>query len=193
MTRRFVLLDRDGTIIPERHYLADESQVELLPGVAGALRRLQQMGLGLVVLTNQSGIGRGLFDDARVQAIHRRLADLLAAAGVLLDGIYYCPHTPTDNCRCRKPETGLVELAAKELHFDPHTSFVVGDKPCDITLGQRIRATTFLVRTGYGQETASSNTTTPGFVIDGLGDVPSIMGTLWAETDERLRIGGTHC
>ena len=193
MTRRFVLLDRDGTIIPERHYLADPSLVELLPGVAEALRRLQRMGLGLAVLTNQSGIGRGLFDNARLDQIHGRLRTLLAAEDVLLDGIYYCPHLPEDHCSCRKPETGLVEHAARELGFDPTASFMVGDKPCDIDLGRRVGATTFLVCTGYGRETAFSSRVKPDFVAEGLGDVPPIVEGLLARTEERDKIERTDC
>jgi D-glycero-D-manno-heptose 1,7-bisphosphate phosphatase len=90
--RRFAVLDRDGTIIVERHYLSDASQVELIPGVAGGLRHLREMGLGLIVITNQSGIGRGFFDQARLDLIHQRLRELLQAEGVNLDDIYSCPH-----------------------------------------------------------------------------------------------------
>src|SRR3989338_6624600 len=101
--RRFVVLDRDWTVIVERHYLADPGQVELIPGVAPALRQLHRMGLGLVVLTNQSGVGRGLFDTQRVEAIHQRMRAVLEAEGVRLDGVFYCPHAPESGCGCRKP------------------------------------------------------------------------------------------
>ena len=148
--RRFVLLDRDGTLIAERNYLARVEDVELLPGTAPGLHRLQEAGLGLVVLTNQSGLGRGYFDWAALNAVHAHLTKLLADQGVSLDGIYVCPHTPDDTCDCRKPQPGLVQRAAAELHFDPTESFVLGDKPCDIELGRAIGAVTFLVRTGYG-------------------------------------------
>jgi D-glycero-D-manno-heptose 1,7-bisphosphate phosphatase len=148
--RRFVLLDRDGTLIAERNYLARVEDVELLPGAAAALRRLHDAGFGLAVLTNQSGLGRGYFDWAALDAVHAHLTLLLANEGVSLDGIYVCPHTPEDACDCRKPQIGLLQRAAEELHFDPAASFVIGDKPCDIELGRRIGAVTFLVRTGYG-------------------------------------------
>lgn len=148
--RRFVLLDRDGTLIAERNYLARVEDVELLPGAAQGLRLLHQAGLGLAVLTNQSGLGRGYFDWPALNAVHAHLTQLLADEGVSLDGIYVCPHTPDDDCDCRKPQLGLVQHAAAELHFDPAASFVIGDKPCDIELGRRIGAVTFLVRTGYG-------------------------------------------
>ena len=96
--QRFVVLDRDGTIIEEREYLSDPEQVRLIPGVGAALREFQQLGLGLVVITNQSGIGRGFFDHAQLERVHDRLSELLDAEGVHLDGLYICPHKPDDNC-----------------------------------------------------------------------------------------------
>ncbi|HWG44463.1 MAG TPA: HAD family hydrolase [Gemmataceae bacterium] len=149
-TQPFVLLDRDGTLIVERNYLARVEDVELLPTTAQGLRLLNDLGLGLAVLTNQSGLSRGYFDQAALDAIHAHLRQLLAKEGVSLAGIYVCPHTPDDDCDCRKPRLGLARRAAAELHFDPAASFVIGDKPCDIELGRRLGATTFLVRTGYG-------------------------------------------
>ncbi len=148
--RRFVLLDRDGTLIAERNYLARVEDVELLPGTAPGLRLLQDAGFGLVVLTNQSGLGRGYFDWAVLNAVHSHLTQLLANKGVSLTAYYVCPHTPDDNCDCRKPQPGMVQRAAEELHFDPAESFVIGDKPCDLELGRAVGAVTFLVRTGYG-------------------------------------------
>jgi D-glycero-D-manno-heptose 1,7-bisphosphate phosphatase len=143
-------LDRDGTLIDERHYLASVEDVALLPTTARALRLLNDIGLGLVVITNQSGLSRGYFDQTTLNAIHLRLRRLLAKEGVSLAGIYVCPHSPGDCCDCRKPMPGLVHRAAAELRFDPEESFMVGDKPCDIELGRGLNATTFLVRTGYG-------------------------------------------
>src|SRR5207245_3946349 len=112
--RRFVALDRDGTITVERNYLSDPDQVELLPGAADGLRKLRQLGLGLIVVTNQSAIGRGFFDATQLERIHERLTALLAAEEVALDGIFACPHLPEQNCRCRKPNTGLLDDAARE-------------------------------------------------------------------------------
>jgi D-glycero-D-manno-heptose 1,7-bisphosphate phosphatase len=168
--RRFVLLDRDGTLIVERHYLSEPAQVALLPNAAEGLRQMREMGLGLVVITNQSGIGRGFFDEVRLQQIHARMSEMLAEAGLVLDGLYFCPHTPDDNCACRKPRIGLIEVAAKELGFDPAACFMIGDKTCDIEMGQRAGATTLLVRTGYGKEQASSMDTPPDYIVDDLLD-----------------------
>ena len=184
--RRFVVLDRDGTIIVERHYLSDPERVELLPRIASGLRQLSEMGLGLVVVTNQSGVGRGLFDTTRLALIHRRLCELLAAEGIHLDGIYFCPHTPEDNCSCRKPRTGLLERAAQELDFDPGTAFVIGDKLCDIELGQRAGATTFLVRTGYGAEVAADATCSPDYVVDGVWEAAQVIERLLVGDERRI-------
>jgi D-glycero-D-manno-heptose 1,7-bisphosphate phosphatase len=168
--RRFVLLDRDGTIIVERYYLSDPDWVELLPGAAEGLRRLSRLGLGLVVVTNQSGVGRGYFDERRLAEIHRRFAGVLEAEGVRLDNIYYCPHTPEDGCRCRKPETAMVERAAAELGLDPAEAFLVGDQASDIELGRRVGATSFLVRTGFGAETAAAGESGGFEVVEDLGE-----------------------
>ena len=176
--RRFVVLDRDGTINVECEYLLDPDQVELLPGAANGLRQLSEMGLGLVVITNQSAIGRGFFDEARLALIHQRLCELLEAEGVYLDGIYFCPHTPEDDCPCRKPRPGLLELAAQELDFDPQACFVIGDKAIDIELGQRVGATTFLVRTGYGAQVAAENTVIPDYVVDDVWDAAQVIKRL---------------
>lgn len=178
MRRRFVAVDRDGTVIVERHYLSDPSQVELLPGAASALRQLQRMGLGLVLITNQSAIGRGYVHPSRVEEIHHRLCALLDGEGVTLDGIYCCPHTPEDGCRCRKPQRGLIEQAATELGFDPALSFVIGDKACDLELGRVVGATTFLVRTGYGAQLEAEHQGRADYVVDGLDGVVSIIERL---------------
>jgi len=173
--RRFAVLDRDGTVIVERHYLSAPEQVELIPGVASGLRQLREVGLGLVLITNQSAIGRGFFDQSRLDAIHERLRELLRAEGVYLDGIYVCPHKPEDDCLCRKPKTGLLDLAARELGFDGQASFVIGDKPCDIELGQRAGATTLLVLTGYGTQVSLERTITADYTVATLGEASQII------------------
>ena len=96
--------------------------------------------------------------------------DQWTVEGIYLDAIYFCPHIPEDNCSCRKPTTGLLDLAAKELDFDPKTSFVIGDNTCDIELGHRAEATTFLVRTGYGAQLASETNGNPNHIVDGLSE-----------------------
>ena len=110
---------------------------------------MRALGLGVIIITNQSGIGRKYFNESRLNTIHQELSNLLAFQNIYLDGIYYCPHIPEDHCTCRKPETGLLELAGDELNFNPTTTFVIGDKSSDIGLGHRMGATTFWVSTGY--------------------------------------------
>ena len=166
--RPFVLLDRDGTIIIERHYLADPRQIEFLPGAVRGLRQMLSMGLGLVVVTNQSAVGRGFFDETHLDLIHRHLRELLKVEGIHLEGIYFCPHVPEGNCTCRKPRPGMAERAAKELGFDLQASFVIGDKPADIELGRKVGATTFLVRTGYGADFVGDPTVNPDYIADDL-------------------------
>lgn len=178
MKRRFVVLDRDGTIIVERDYLSDPRQIEFLPEAVRGLRLMLEMGLGLVVVTNQSAVGRGFFDEAHLDLIHRQLRELLKAEGIQLEGVYFCPHTPEDDCSCRKPKPGLIERAAKELDFDLQGSLVIGDKPADIEMGRRVRATTFLVRTGYGPKSVHDPAVNPDYVADDLGAAAQIIQRL---------------
>lgn len=186
MKRQFVILDRDGTVIAERHYLSDPRQIELLPRSIRGLRLMLDMGLGLVMVTNQSAVGRGFFDEARLELIHRQLRELLQAEEIHLAGIYFCPHTPEDNCACRKPRPGLIEQAASELDFDVAASFVVGDKAADIEMGRRVRATTFLVRTGYGAEVAADPSIHPDYVVDDLWAVGRVIQGLLGPRENSL-------
>jgi D-glycero-D-manno-heptose 1,7-bisphosphate phosphatase len=172
------LLDRDGTIIVERHYLSSPNEVELLPGAGEALARLQALEIGLCVITNQSGVRRGYFDLNQVAQVHARLEELLAGHGVELDGIYLCPHLPQDECECRKPRPGLAQRASKELEFDLHTAFVIGDKACDVELAKRVNARSILVRTGYGAEVEAQNAADSDFVTDDLGSAAHIINSL---------------
>ena len=176
--KRFVILDRDGTINVEEHYLSDPEKVKLLPQAAAGLRRMSGAGLGLVVMTNQSGVGRGFFDLTRVEAVNARLCQLLEEEGVRLDGIYVCPHLPEDGCACRKPNTGLVEQASRDLGFTPSDCFVIGDKDCDIDLGHRMGATTLLVRTGYGNELEADPGLSPDYVVDDLAEAARVISGL---------------
>jgi histidinol-phosphate phosphatase family protein len=171
-------LDRDGTVIEERNYLTDPAQVELLPGAVHGMRQLLDLGLGLVILTNQSGIGRKLFDAKQLQLIHDRLLGLLRDSGIEIDGIYYCPHVPEEGCDCRKPRTGLLKLAAEDLGCEPDVPFVIGDKPCDIDLGTALGATTFLVRTGYGSTYAADPAIIADYVVDDLAEAATIIERL---------------
>jgi D-glycero-D-manno-heptose 1,7-bisphosphate phosphatase len=179
-----ILLDRDGTVIVERNYLSNPCQVELIPGAARGLRHLAKLGAQLVVVTNQSGVGRGFFSMSDVDLVHQRLRELLEMEQVYLSGLYVCPHKPDDVCGCRKPRPGLVHLAAKELEFDPTGAFVVGDKECDIDLGRAVGATTFLVGTGYGGEVYARGGAHHDYFVEGLPEAATTIERLLAERRE---------
>lgn len=168
MTRPFILLDRDGTLNVERNYLSDPEQLELFPGVIEALKRLRELGYGLVVVTNQSGVGRGYFTLEAVEQVHERLIALLAEGGASVDAIYICPHAPEETCDCRKPLPGMALRAQAEFGFDPKQSIVIGDKKADIDLGRAIGATTILVRTGWGQDAEKAGDASPDAILDDL-------------------------
>jgi D-glycero-D-manno-heptose 1,7-bisphosphate phosphatase len=178
--RRYVVLDRDGTLIVDKRYLSDARGVELVEGAGAALRRLAELDLGLVVVTNQSGVARGLVSSERLGEIHRRMQALLAVEGVRLDGIYVCPHGPEDGCACRKPRTALLERAARELGFDPQRAFVVGDKASDIALGRAVGATTLLVLTGEGAS-AAAGTSQPDHEVADVAEAAALIERMLAE------------
>ena len=159
MSRRAVFVDRDGTLIEERGYLSQPSEVRLIQGATAALRRLKQSGFAIVILTNQSGVARGYFGLADVEAVHKRVRDVLAEERVVVDGIYFCPHLPSAPgsafggvCLCRKPYPGLAIEAAQVLDLDLAKSFVVGDKLDDIGLANQLNIPGVLVRTGFGRD-----------------------------------------
>ncbi len=133
--RRALFVDRDGTLIVDVGYPRDPAQVEPLPGAAGALRALAAH-FALVIVSNQSGIGRGLITPAEAHAVHARVVERFGQAGVTFAGAYYCPHDPGAGCACRKPAPGLLLDAARELGLDLAASVMVGDKPSDVAAGR---------------------------------------------------------
>lgn len=142
-----VFLDRDGTLNYDPGYLKVAAELKLLPGVGPALARLKGAGARLVVVTNQSGVGRGIFTLKDLEAIHARLQGLLEQENAALDAIYFCPHHPDDGCRCRKPEVGMVERAVSELQLDLRRSYLIGDHARDIQLAHRVGAKAILITT----------------------------------------------
>jgi heptosyltransferase-2 len=140
-----VFLDRDGTLNYDPGYLKVAAELKLLVGVGPALARLKVAGAKLVVVTNQSGVGRGIITLKDLEAIHARLEGLLEQEGAALDAIYFCPHHPDDRCRCRKPEVGMVERAVSELQLDLRRSYLIGDHARDIQLAHRVGAKAILL------------------------------------------------
>ena len=140
-----VFVDRDGTICFDRHYLADPDGLELIPTVAEGIRRLNEAGMPVIVVTNQSGIARGRFNEKRLGEIHDRLRQLLAEKGARIDDIFFCPHMPDAGCRCRKPAPGMLLDAAEKHGIDLNESFVIGDRMMDVELAHGVGAKAVLV------------------------------------------------
>lgn len=159
VARPAAFLDRDGTLIVEHGFLCDPEKVELIPGAAEAVRRLNQWGYWVIGVSNQSGVARGYYSTDAVEAVNRRIIDEFARAGAAIDRIYYCPHyvggqelEATPRCGCRKPAPGMIEQAAHEFPIDLAASFVVGDRVCDIALARTVGIPGILVLTGYGRQ-----------------------------------------
>ena len=139
--KKAIFLDRDGTLNPDPGYISDPKDYELYDGVCEALAKLQKAGYMLILITNQSGISRGLISEEQLEAVHDKMKKLLKTGGVTLDAIYYCPHHPDHpykgiaECNCRKPKPGLILQAIKEHNIDKSISFMVGDRTSDIKIG----------------------------------------------------------
>ena len=156
---RVVFLDRDGTLCEEVGYLSSVEQMRLISRSGEAVRLLNQKGYKVVVITNQAGVARGFFPEAVLEGLHAEMVRQLREEGAYLDGIYYCPHHPSDGfppyrqeCNCRKPATGLLERAAADLNLDLLSGYMIGDHFSDVECGQRVGAETVLLLTGHGQE-----------------------------------------
>ena len=185
-----VFLDRDGTMIEEVGYLDSLSRVAFYPWTVDAIRMLNR-ALPVVVVTNQSGVARGMISEAFVGETHRAIDAHLAAGGARVDAYYYCPHHPDGCvaeyarcCDCRKPGRGMIDQAASDLGLDPARSFVVGDKWLDVQLGRAVGARAILVRTGTGaaEERRPPDGVTADAVVDNLAAAASwIIGNLKSE------------
>ncbi len=166
-------LDRDGVINVEVNYLHDPDKVELLPGVVEALRLIRARGYLALVVTNQAGVAKGYYPESDVLAVHRRISELLEAAGTGVDGFYYCIHHPDHSgpCDCRKPLPGMLLRAAAEHGVDPSGSVMIGDRLSDIGAGRAAGCrVNILVRTGYGAEVVRSGNASGVEVAEDLLD-----------------------
>lgn len=150
MTKRALFLDRDGTLIVDQRYPKDPDAVQLMPGVADALREMQPYWL-LVIVSNQSGIARGIISADEATAVHDRMVAMFAAEGVAFAGVYYCPHMPGISCDCRKPSPGMLLTAARELGIDLKQSVMIGDKASDVEAG-RFAKVPHLIRVGASMD-----------------------------------------
>ncbi len=158
MSRRAIIMDRDGTVCDEVGYINHVDRIRLLPRSAEAIRLANAADFQTVVVTNQAGVARGYFAESLIDEVHDRVRELLAEGGARLDGIYYCPHHPEvgapayrKECTCRKPSPGMLERARDEMGIDLSASFMIGDTIKDVEAGRRVGATSILVLSGYGK------------------------------------------
>ncbi len=156
---RAVFLDRDGTINEEVGYLKHVDELKLFPFTAEAVGIIQKAGMKAVVVSNQSGVARGFFDEDFVRTLHDRINEMLAREGTFIDRFYFCPHHPTEgsgeyvrDCYCRKPKTGMLLQASDELDIDLSRSYMIGDTERDLETARNAGVTGILVRTGYGKD-----------------------------------------
>lgn len=165
-----VFLDRDGTINEDTGYIGRPDEIILINGAAAAIKALNLEKIPVIVISNQSGVGRGLFTEKDVETVNLRLVELLNSHGARIDAFYYCPHHPDDNCECRKPGQGLIKKAALEHGITLENSYVVGDKTTDMGLAKGAGARKILVKTGMGRSELLKLKTPPDFVADDLSD-----------------------
>jgi D-glycero-D-manno-heptose 1,7-bisphosphate phosphatase len=175
---RAIFLDRDGTINRDVGYPNSYSMIEIYPYSFEAVRKINDSGFLAVIVTNQSGIGRGFIEEKNLHDIHRRLRSDLSKKKASIDGIYYCPHFEHSerpeyrkDCDCRKPKTGMAQQAVRDLNIDTTQSYMIGDKAEDILFGLNIHATPILLLTGYGQKSLSrlkEKGVEPAFVAETL-------------------------
>ena len=147
MNSKLALLDRDGTLIEHVHYLSSPEQVQLRPGTIEGLLELKRLHYRLVLVSNQSGVGRGYFSAAAVEAVNERMQELLRPHGAELELLLYCPHTPQDACSCRKPRPGLAKQACQQLGVSLKGAIVVGDSDCDMDLARALGVPGYRVKT----------------------------------------------
>lgn len=181
-----VFVDRDGTINVDVDFLSSPGQLKLIPRSADAIRELNELGIPVIVITNQSGIARGLYSEQDLAVVHKAMDALLKEHGAVIQRYYYCPHHPTDgiapyvtDCECRKPKPGMLKQAQREFGFDLKRSFVIGDKKIDMEAGRSVGAVSVQVSTGYGvQEKGSAAEFRDHYAADLYDAVQIIKSTL---------------
>ena len=184
---RAIFLDRDGVINEDRaDYVKSWEEFRFIKGARQALKKIHKAGIPVVVISNQSVIGRGIITEADLSVIHNRMLRAIQKSGSFITKIYYCPHHPDDHCHCRKPRIGLLKKAAKEMGLDLTKCILVGDNLKDIQAGKRAGCRTVLVQTGHGGKTITKILTTqtkikPDWVCDNLASAIPIILTFFKE------------
>ncbi|MEO6655498.1 MAG: HAD family hydrolase [Pyrinomonadaceae bacterium] len=165
MKKPAIFLDRDGTLIEEVNFLSRVEDLRLFSYTAEAVKLLKDNGFLVIVLTNQSGIGRGIYDEAAMHSIHEQIQVDLSGT---IDGFYFCPHLPCDGCECRKPALGMITSAMSDFEIDLENSWMVGDKKIDVETGNKAKIRTALVLTGYGARHKATLDHMPDIISDTL-------------------------
>lgn len=168
MAKLAIFLDRDGTLVEEVNYLHRPEEMRLFPATASSLKSLKAAGYALVVVTNQSGIGRGIYTEDDMNGVHKVLQSQLEG---IIDGFYHCPHLPGDGCECRKPALKMIRDAERDLDIDLTGSWIVGDKKIDMETGHAAGLRTALVLTGYGRSHKDTLEDCPDVIAEDLGQV----------------------
>jgi histidinol-phosphate phosphatase family protein len=169
--KRAVFLDRDGTIIRDRGYLKDPESIELFPGAVETLKALCREGWKLIIVSNQSGVGRGLITLDEMNAVHAKFIRVMRSHGIEITASYFCTHTPEEECECRKPSIASLEKAAKEHSVDIGQSWMVGDRESDVLCGRNAECSTIWFRT-------------PAFEVP--AELPDHVADSWAEVYEKI-------
>ena len=167
-------IDRDGTMVFDKHYLADPRGLEVIPTVPEGIKKLNDAGIPVIIITNQSGVARGKFDEATLELIHQRLFEILEDGGAIVNGLYYCPHMPDAGCDCRKPKPGMLLRAKKEHGFDLSRSYVIGDRMMDVEMAHSVGAIGVLVPEPGDQYHVDSE-------MEGSKDMPDMRKTTFIE------------
>lgn len=173
MAKKVVFLDRDGTLNVDIGYMRNPEELVLIEGAARSVRKLNDLGVFVVVLTNQSGVGRGYFTEAEVGRANERLLELLKKEGARADAVYFCPHHPDDGCSCRKPAIGMLKQAAAEHGLELKGAIVIGDKLTDVELAHNAGGRGVLVLTGFGSDESAKVGETgraPDFIAKEIGE-----------------------
>jgi len=172
---RAVFIDKDGTLIHDVPYNVDPKNVQLTMRAGRALRRMKNAGYQLIVVSNQSGVARGLFEEKDLLPINRQIQTLLAPYGVKVDAFYYCPHGPDDGCKCRKPMPGMILRAARDNAVDPQISWMIGDILNDVEAGNRAGCRTIHVDNGNETEWVRSDYRQPLYTVKDLAEAAEII------------------